>query len=884
MDHGDGPKAIFEGAVAWCRARKVLLPGVTTLEKLVAAGRESAEQRLWAQLAGQVPASSAGVLLGLLEVPAGTKQRSSELDRLRKGVFRASSRGMLAALERVGDLAVAGSAGVDVSAVPPRRLLGLAQHGLSGKATGLRRMTREHRLAVLVATVSVLGARAADDVLELFDLLMTTELLSKAERESKDEKLRRYPRVSRNAGRLAEAVRVLLEMVEIDQGIELSIVWDLIEQKVTGTELRSAVAAIEELVPAGDAELDGQRMEELAGRFATVRPFLPRLMRTIVFGATPEGAPVLAAMKTLAEIISAKPGGSGARWLDARRVDHDLIGGVWQRLVYPAGRPEETVDRAAYTFCLLEQFHRHIKHRNIFVESSSKWRDPRAHLLTGTSWEAAREAGLNALGLPVEAAGMLADHATVLDAAYREVASRLDADTPATVDDEGKLHAAALVAVPDPPSLTDLRRRVESMLPRIDLPELVLEVMSWQPGFTEAFTHVSGNPARVADLGLSVAAVLCAHAMNVGFGPVTSPGVEALTRDRLHHVDQSYIRFDTLAAANTALIEAQARIPLARAWGGGLVASVDGLRFVVPVRTIHARPNPKYFGRKRGITWLNMINDQAAGLAAQVLSGTPRDSLHAVDVVLRQQGGTVPETIITDTGSYSDIVFGLLHLLGGQYRPQLANLPDQRLWRINPAADYGPLDKAARGRIDLERITRHWEDMCRIAVSIHTGEVSAHEVTRMISRDGQPTSLGHAVAHFGRIFKSLHVLRLADDEPYRREIKAQAHLTEGRHDLARRIFHGRKGEMTRAYYEGMEDQLSALGLVLNCVVLWNTVYLDRALTELRAQDYPVAEADVARLSPFLRGHIGIDGHYSFYLPDLGGAHRPLRDPDTPDDE
>lgn len=881
---GDGPKAIFDGAVAWCRARQVLLPGITTLEKLVAAGREAADQRLWAQLAGQLTAPQAAALLGLLEVPAGTKQRVSELDRLRKGVFRPSSKGMLSALERVADLTVVGSARVDVAAVPPRRLLGLAQHGLAGKATGLRRMSREHRLAVLIATIEILSARAADDVLELFDLLMTTELLSKAERESKEEKLNRYPRISRNAGRLAEAVAVLLEMVEIDQGVELSVVWDLIEAKVSGAELRSAVAIIGELVPAGDAELDGQRAVELAGRFATVRPFLPRLMATIEFGATADGAPVLAAMRKLGQLITARSTKVGARWLDARAVDHDLIGGAWARLVYPAGRPEETVDRAAYTFCVLEQFHRHLKHRNIFTETSSKWRDPRAHLLTGSDWDAAREAGLNALGLPEQATALLATHAEALDTAFREVAARLDDDTPATVDEEGKLHAAALVATPDPPSLTDLRRRVEAMLPRIDLPELVLEVMSWQPGFTEAFTHASGNPARVADLGLSVAAVLCAHAMNVGFTPVISPGVEALTRDRLHHVEASYIRFDTLAAANVALVQAQARIPLAQAWGGGLVASVDGLRFVVPVRTIHARPNAKYFGRKRGITWLNMINDQAAGLAAQVLSGTPRDSLHAVDVVLRQSGGVVPEPIITDTGSFSDIVFGLLHLLGRQYRPQLANLPDQRLWRIDSAADYGPLDKAARGRIDLDRIERHWEDMCRIAVSIHTGEVSAHEVTRMISRDGQPSSLGHAVAHFGRIFKTLHVLRLADDEPYRREIKAQANLQEGRHDLARRIFHGRKGEVFRAYFAGMEDQLGGLGLVLNCVVLWNTVYMDRALAQLRAQDYPVDDADIARLSPFVRSHIGIDGHYSFHLPDLDGSHRPLRDPDAADDE
>ena len=40
-------------------------------------------------------------------------------------------------------------------------------------------------------------------------------------------------------------------------------------------------------------------------------------------------------------------------------------------------------------------------------------------------------------------------------------------------------------------------------------------------------------------------------------------------------------------------------------WPGGLVASVDGLRFVVPVATINAAPNPHYFGMRRGATWLN---------------------------------------------------------------------------------------------------------------------------------------------------------------------------------------------------------------------------------------------------------------------------------------
>jgi hypothetical protein len=137
-------------------------------------------------------------------------------------------------------------------------------------------------------------------------------------------------------------------------------------------------------------------------------------------------------------------------------------------------------------------------------------------------------------------------------------------------------------------------------------------------------------------------------------------------------------------------------------------------------------------------------------------------------------------------------VFGLVHLIDRQYRPQLANLPDQRLWRSILPAGYGPLNHAARSRIDTEKIAAHWEDMCRVAVSIHSGEVSAHDITRMISRDGNPTPLGQAIARYGRIFKTLHILRLAGGEPCRREGRSQADLVAGRHDLARRSVTGRR--------------------------------------------------------------------------------------------
>ncbi|MET3173912.1 UNVERIFIED_ORG: hypothetical protein ABIB52_001757 [Arthrobacter sp. UYCu721] len=66
------------------------------------------------------------------------------------------------------------------------------------------------------------------------------------------------------------------------------------------------------------------------------------------------------------------------------------------------------------------------------------------------------------------------------------------------------------------------------------------------------------------------------------------------------------------------------------------------------------------------------------------------------------------------------------------------------------------------------------------------------------------------------------------------------------------------------------------------MTLWNTVYLDHALTALREQGYPVLDADVVRPSAYARRHINVPGHYSFQLPDLAGGRRTLRDPDHRD--
>jgi hypothetical protein len=324
-------------------------------------------------------------------------------------------------------------------------------------------------------------------------------------------------------------------------------------------------------------------------------------------------------------------------------------------------------------------------------------------------------------GPPEDPEELLAGHARVLDDAYRQVANGLDSSTPTSVDELGKLHLSALEAIDEPASLVELRNLVRAMLTRVGLPELILEVMSWQPGFVGAFTAVSGGRTRLSDLHVTIAACLAAHAMNIGFEPIVKHGIAALERGRISHVDQNYLGAESYQAANPFLVHAQAGIPLAGALGGRLVAGIDGMRFIVPIPSIYARPNRKYFGPDRGVTWLNMLSDQAVGLAGKVISGAPRDSMHMIDLAFSQDQGQRPEVIVADTGSYSDLVFGLCRLLTIEYRPELADMPDQRGWRTKRHADYGPLDTVARGIINLPKIRRHWPDILRIAASIYTG-------------------------------------------------------------------------------------------------------------------------------------------------------------------
>jgi hypothetical protein len=310
--------------------------------------------------------------------------------------------------------------------------------------------------------------------------------------------------------------------------------------------------------------------------------------------------------------------------------------------------------------------------------------------------------------------------------------------------DNKELVLSPLDKLHEPASLLALRAAVAALLPRVDLPEVLIEIVA-RSGFTQHFTHISERTTRVEDLTLSLCAVLLAEASNTGPEPLIRNDVAALKRDRLSWVSQNYIRDQTLIAANAALVSAQNHIALAKLWGGGEVASADGLRFVVPVRTVHAAPNPKYFGTGRGVTWYNLVSNQFSGLNAITVPGTLRDSLVLLSVVLEQQTELNPTRIMTDSGAYSDVVFGIFRLLGYRFRPRLADMGGTRFWRIDPRADYGDLNHLARQKINLRLIEQHWDDLLRLAGSLKLGKVPAASIMRILQVSDRPTKMAQTL-------------------------------------------------------------------------------------------------------------------------------------------
>lgn len=204
----ESPSVLFDQATAYLVDRKILLPGVTTLERLVATVREQVQQRLWKRLA-QLPTHEQRQQLEALLV-VGTNRSLTPLEELRRSPTRYSVPALVEALRRLIQIRQLGVNTLNFGKIPPSRLKALARTALSQRVRMIARMPDARRMAVLVAFAQMIEATAQDDVLDVLELRVK-ELLAKSERDGKQARLRTLKDLDTTALQLSQASRVLMD-------------------------------------------------------------------------------------------------------------------------------------------------------------------------------------------------------------------------------------------------------------------------------------------------------------------------------------------------------------------------------------------------------------------------------------------------------------------------------------------------------------------------------------------------------------------------------------------------------------------------------------------------------------------------------------------------
>lgn len=851
------PSALFDFATSWLIDNKVLLPGVTVLIRLVAEVRERADKRLWRRLASILTEEQARELYTLLEIEHdGGKQ--SRLERLRKGPTTVSGPAFVSAIRRYEHVLSYPIPKAAFEALPEARIQSIARYAVTASVNRLTRMPEDKKLSLLLAFIHTHRLTTLDDAIDILDMLIT-QMSTLAKNIGQKKRLRTLKDLDRSALLLSQVCSLL-----IDDDIKDEHLRETIFQRFSKQQVSHSLNAVKELVRPANAPYH----QELVEQYGRVRLFLPTLLNKVPFKASPAGEPLLNAYYYL------KEGGISHKRI-LKDAPTEIVKPTWKHLVF---QEDGQISKQGYCLCFLSQLQDGLRRRNLFLEESNNWSDPRSKLLSKEAWKQTRHHVCRSLSYPVEPQKALEQLKTRLDQTFHLVASRFDENSQVSVeikDNKPRLNISALEPDKEPASTVALRQQLTQLLPKVDLTELLVEINAIT-GFTEEFTHVSESKARAKDIDISICAVLMSEACNIGLEPLIKPHIPALSRSRLQWVKQNYLRSETLIKANARLVEHQSQLSIAQIWGGGEVASADGMRFVTPVRTINSGPNKKYFGGYRGITWYNFMSNQYSGFHDITVTGTLRDSLFVLEGLLEQETSLNPIELMTDTAGSSDLIFGLFALLGYQFSPRLADVGSSSLWRFDKHADYGPLNDVSTNILKPERITVEWDEMMRTAGSLTLGKVKASELVRSLLKSDKPSGLTQGIIELGKANKTLYLLKYLDDEDYRRRILTQLNRGESRHAVARNICHGKRGEIRKKYREGQEDQLSALGLVTNAVILWNSIYLQEAVDHVSKHEN-VNNEDIARISPLMTRHINMLGQYSFNVSPsiLQGERRPL---------
>lgn len=518
---------------------------------------------------------------------------------------------------------------------------------------------------------------------------------------------------------------------------------------------------------------------------------------------------------------------------------------------------KDGVDRRAYEVCLFEELRGRLRAGDVWVEGSRQYRAVEDQLISKALFIAMREAGPLPVSVPDTAREYLNERRELLARRMDEVAGKAALGKLEDVRIEAGVIKITPLGPATPEAAEMAAEALYRTLPAVRITDLMADVDRWT-GFSGAFTHLhTGLPA---DERRIVMTAVLADATNLGLTRMADACSVASYR-QLAWTTGWHLREETYRRALASIVDAQQAQPLAKLFGAGFSSSSDGQHFHVggPGEAVGAVN--RHHGREPTVGFYTHITDRYAPFHSTVLTGSAGEAAHVIDGLLYHEADLDLSVHHTDGGGVSDHVFGLAHTLGFRFAPRIPNIGDRKLYVMDKPERWPALVGLVGGRIDEELIEAHWPDVLRLTASVRTGTVSASLMLKRLGAYPRQNGLALALREIGRIERTLFTLDWLEDPKLRRESTVELNKGESRNALARAVCFHRLGRIRDRSREGQQHRASGLALLTAAIVLWNTVYLDRALAAMTKAGKKVDEALLPHTAPLGWQHINLTGDY-----------------------
>lgn len=453
----DNGVALIEALMQEMRTRQILIPGITTLERLGWEVRRRAQRQIYQGLTEGLTEIQRSQIQALLTVSPPASQ--TRLAWLRQPPGAASTASFLKLVERLRWIRELGLDPQVRSRIHHNRLQQLRREGERMTGQRLNQLDDEQRDATLVAFLLATEEELVDQALDMHDKLLGQQL-KKGEQKQEDRLKQRRKAINEKVRLYARVGKALIAAKEATQDAYAAIASVLSWERFVST-----VDEAEQLTTTTEVDT----VEVLVGRYAQLRKYTKELVATFAFQATKANGPLLQALDVLKELNT-----SGRRTVP-QDAPTAFVSGKWE----PHVLKEESIDRHAYELCALNELRNGLRSGDIWITRSRQHKALEDYLLSDTDWQHLKETGSTEITIQTDWATYLAERQEDLNRHLTTVDSLLaDEDLPDVRFDKGKLVITPLTKdVPD--EVEAYTRQLYDLLPRIKLPDLLLEIDSW---------------------------------------------------------------------------------------------------------------------------------------------------------------------------------------------------------------------------------------------------------------------------------------------------------------------------------------------------------------------------------------------------------------------